>query len=194
MLQGVTLRIERGATAIVGPSGAGKSTLLRLLNRLADPDAGDLRFLGQDVRELDVLELRRRACLVPQLPAPLPGTVAANVDFGPRLHGVAADRDRSLALAGLDPSFAERDAQRLSVGEQQRLMLARALALDPEALLLDEPTAALDEAAKAGVERTLQTLERRAGVSTVLVTHDRAQARRLTTCTVELRNGRAAVA
>jgi putative ABC transport system ATP-binding protein len=182
--------IERGSTAVLGPSGTGKSTLLRLLNRLADPSAGVVRFGGSDVRDLDVLGLRRRAVLVPQTPAPLPGTVAENVEYGPSLAGRQADVERCLVEAGLDPSFAPREGRRLSVGEQQRLMLARALALEPEALLLDEPTAALDEEARDGVEQTLQALHDRTGVSCVLVTHDRGQARRLATETIELRDGR----
>jgi putative ABC transport system ATP-binding protein len=182
VLRGLTLAIEPGATAILGPSGSGKSTLLRLLNRLADPDEGVVRFHGHDLCELDPLELRRRAVLVPQLPAPVPGTVAENVRYGPALRGADVDPLRPLELAGLAPSYAERDAGRLSVGEQQRVMLARALALDPEVLLLDEPTAALDERAKEGVERTLAELP----CSTVLVTHERAQADRLADRVVEL--------
>ncbi|MEA2408887.1 MAG: UDP-glucose/iron transport system ATP-binding protein [Thermoleophilaceae bacterium] len=187
MLQGVTLSIPTGSTALVGPSGSGKSTLLRLLNRLADPDAGSVRFRGTDVRELDPLELRRRVGLVPQLPAPVPGTVADNVCFGPRLHDVDIDPERPVRLAGLDASFLDRDASRLSVGEQQRVMLARALALEPDVLLLDEPTASLDAKATEAVETALRQLE---GVSLVLVTHDRAQAERLAERTIELEAGR----
>jgi putative ABC transport system ATP-binding protein len=183
----VSLAIPSGSTALVGPSGSGKSTLLRLLNRLADPDEGSVRFHGTDVRELDPLELRRRVGLVPQLPAPVAGTVADNVCFGPRLHGEQVDPERPLRLAGLDPSFAERDASRLSVGEQQRVMLARALALEPEVLLLDEPTAALDEDAKQAVEETLAGLP---AVSLVLVTHERAQAERLADRVIRLEGGR----
>jgi putative ABC transport system ATP-binding protein len=190
VLHEVSIDIGEGATAIVGPSGAGKSTLLRLLNRLADPVAGTVRFGGRDVRELDVLGLRRDVVLVPQLPAPLPGTVAMNVAYGPSLRGNTTDVDRWLELAGLDASYAPRDAARLSVGEQQRLMLARALALEPDALLLDEPTASLDEAARTGVELTLVELHATLGVALVLVTHDRGQAARLTTRTLELRDGR----
>jgi putative ABC transport system ATP-binding protein len=190
VLRDVDARIERGVTAVLGPSGSGKSTLLRLLNRLADPAAGTVRFDGEDVRALDVLALRRRAVLVPQLPAPLPGTVAYNVAFGPSLIGRTVDVGHWLTLAGLSPAYADREADRLSVGEQQRLMLARALALEPEALLLDEPTAALDEATRDGVERTLADLHERLGVALVLVTHDRAQAGRLATRTIELRDGR----
>ena len=192
MLRGVDLRLGEGATALLGPSGSGKSTLLRLLNRLADPDAGTIRFKGDDVRALDPLELRRRAVLVPQLPAPLPGTVAENVRYGPALRDREVDPARPLELAGLGPEYAEREAVRLSVGEQQRVMLARALALDPEVLLLDEPTSALDERARDGVERTLLDLEGRAGLSMLIVTHDRAQAQRLAHKVVEIRDGRVA--
>jgi putative ABC transport system ATP-binding protein len=184
VLRDLDLTLEPGVTAVTGPSGAGKSTLLRLLNRLADPDAGRVRYDGSDLRELDVLELRRRAVLVPQLPAPLPGTVADNVRFGPRLCDRDADVDGSLRLAGLAPEFAERPADELSVGEGQRLMLARALALEPEVLLLDEPTSALDPDARDGVERTLRELAGR--VSMVVVTHDHAQAERIAGRTVAL--------
>ena len=167
---------------MLGPSGSGKSTLLRLLNRLADPDSGEIRFQDDDVRGLDPLELRRRACLVPQLPAPFPGTVAENVAYGPRLCGRDADVGRCLSLAGLKADYRDREAARLSVGEQQRVMLARALALEPEVLLLDEPTAALDEAARDAVERALAGLD----LSMVIVTHDPAQAERLAERVVRL--------
>ena len=187
MLSDVTLSIRSGSTALLGPSGSGKSTLLRLLNRLADPDEGVVRFHGTDVRELDPLDLRRRVGLVPQLAAPVPGSVRENVCFGPRLNGDEVDPERPVRLAGLDSSFLERDASRLSVGEQQRVMLARALALEPEVLLLDEPTASLDSAATAAVEDALRNLHE---VSLVLVTHDRGQAERLAGRTIELEAGR----
>ncbi len=183
------MSIPSGSTALLGPSGSGKSTLLRLLNRLADPDAGVVRFHGTDVRELDPLELRRRVGLVPQLPAPVPGSVADNVCFGPRLEGREVDPEGPVRLAGLDPSFLDRDASRLSVGEQQRVMLARALALEPEVLLLDEPTASLDPTATGAVEDALRGLH---DVSLVLVTHSRDQADRLTERTIRLRDGRVA--
>ena len=192
VLDGVDLEIGPGTTALLGPSGSGKSTLLRLLNRLADADRGVVRFRGDDVRSLDPLELRRRACLVPQLPAPLPGSVEANVRYGPDLSGRDADVGRALRLAGLGEEYAEREARALSVGEQQRVMLARALALEPEVLLLDEPTSALDEDARAGVEATLRELEERLAAAIVLVTHDRTQAERLADRTVAIRDGRVA--
>jgi putative ABC transport system ATP-binding protein len=176
---------------VLGPSGSGKSSLLRLLNRLSEPDDGVVLFRGEPVPSLDVLELRRRAVLVPQLPAPLPGTVADNVRYGPSLAGRGTDVEGCLARAGLGAAYAERDATRCSVGEQQRVMLARALALEPEVLLLDEPTSALDEAARDGVERTLAELAG-AGVAMVLVTHDRGQAERIAAEVIELRDGRVA--
>src|SRR4029077_11484117 len=127
VLSGVDLDLYDGATALLGPSGAGKSTLLRRLNRLADRDSGTVRFRGDDVRDLEPRALRRRATLVPQLPAPLPGTVAENVRYGPSLVGRDVSVERPLELAGLSASYAQREAAKLSVGEQQRVMLARAL-------------------------------------------------------------------
>ena len=179
VLVGLDLEIETGVTAVLGPSGSGKSTLLRLLNRLADPDDGTVSYRGSEVRELDPLDLRRRVCLVPQLPALEPGDVAENVGLGPRLCGRNADVTRCLELAGLGPEYGPRQAERLSVGEQQRVMLARALALEPDVLLLDEPTSALDEQARAGVEATVARLVDELGTSAVVVTHDRLQAQRL---------------
>ncbi|MEX2253260.1 MAG: ATP-binding cassette domain-containing protein [Thermoleophilaceae bacterium] len=192
VLRGLDLTIGGGATAILGPSGSGKSTLLRLLNRLADPDSGTVAFRGEDVRSLDPLELRRTVALVPQLPALREGTVAENVEYGPSLCGRNADVGRALEPAGLSSEYSGREATRLSVGEQQRVMLARALALEPEVLLLDEPTSALDDDAREGVERTLAGLCDNAGVATVLVTHDRGQAERLASRTVRLEGGRGA--
>jgi putative ABC transport system ATP-binding protein len=189
VLRDVNVRLHVGASSVVGPSGSGKSTMLRLLNRLADPDEGRVVYEGTDVRERDPLALRREVSLVPQLPALVDGTVHDNVAYGPRLAGHSFDARSCLELAGLDPAFEDRDAAKLSVGEQQRVMLARALALEPEVLLLDEPTSALDATARDEIERTLGEL--REGVSIVLVTHDSAQAERLTTRTVRIRDGRA---
>jgi putative ABC transport system ATP-binding protein len=189
VLDGITAGVGEGATCIAGPSGAGKSTLLRLLNRLADPDRGRVLYRGRDVRELDVLGLRRDVCLVPQLPALIDGTVADNVALGPKLAGRHADVPRALELAGLAPSFAIRDAARLSVGEQQRVMVARALALEPAVLLLDEPTASLDAASRDAVEATLLDLRERPGLSYVMVTHDPAQAERLADRVLRLEHG-----
>jgi putative ABC transport system ATP-binding protein len=186
----LSVELREGMTALVGPSGAGKSTLLRLLNRLADPDSGTVLYRGRDVRDCDVLELRREVALVPQLPALLPGTVAENVSYGPRLCGRPCQLERALTLAGLDGAFAERAVRQLSVGEQQRVMLARALALEPDVLLLDEPTAALDERSRDAVERTLVELHARVSAALIIVTHDQAQARRLGDRVLVLDGGR----
>ena len=190
VLRGLTGSLPEGASCVAGPSGCGKSSLLRLLNRLADPDRGVVVY-RLDVRERDVLELRREVCLVPQLPSLLDGSVADNVRYAARLAGRDADVERLLDLVGLDAWYADRDGSKLSVGEQQRAMLARALALEPDVLLLDEPTSALDEDARDAVEATLVHLRERVSVSTVLVTHDLDQARRLSDWVVRLEAGRA---
>lgn len=167
IVSGFSARIPAdGLTAVVGPSGAGKTTLLRLLNRLDDPDAGEVLLDGRDVRSYDVLELRRRVQFVGQVPVSFPGTVAANV---------GAEVDDLLARVGLDPALAGREADRLSVGEAQRMCLARALARHPECLLLDEPTSALDTASKGGIERLVRSLADE-GLTVVMVTHDPRQA------------------
>jgi putative ABC transport system ATP-binding protein len=166
-------------TVIVGPSGAGKTTLLRLLNRLDDPDAGAVLFGGRDVRSYDVLELRRRVQVVGQVPVTFPGTVADNLGErylpppGPVLDGAGPSHATAALLArvGLDPALATREADRLSVGEAQRLCLARSLALHPEVLALDEPTSALDTASKAGIVALVRGLAD-SGLTIVMVTHD----------------------
>jgi putative ABC transport system ATP-binding protein len=192
VLREISAEIPPGTTSVVGPSGAGKSTLLRLLNRLADPDSGTIAYNGCSLREYDPLTLRREVSLVPQLPALLDGTVAGNIGYAASLAGCEADCSRCLRLAGLDDSFADRDVTRLSVGEQQRAMLARALAQRPQVLLLDEPTSALDEATRDAVEETLVHLRREIDVSIVLVSHDPAQARRLADWVLRLQGGRLA--
>jgi ABC-type proline/glycine betaine transport system ATPase subunit len=190
VLRDVSARIPVGSTCIAGPSGSGKSTLLRLLNRLADPDSGRVTYEGTDVTEREPLALRREVSLVPQLPALIDGTVHDNIAYGPRLAGHSFDARSCLELAGLDPDFEDRDAAKLSVGEQQRVMLARALALEPRVLLLDEPTSALDATARDAVESTLRRLRARTAISIVLVTHDTAQARRLAGYVVRIDGGR----
>jgi putative ABC transport system ATP-binding protein len=190
VLREVSAEIPPGTTSVVGPSGAGKSTLLRLLNRLADPDSGTISYNGRPLAEYDPLKLRREVSLVPQLPALAAGSVAANIAYAAELAGCEAECHRNLRLAGLDDSFADRDGGRLSVGEQQRAMLARALAQRPQVLLLDEPTSALDEATRDAVERTLMELRREIDVSIVLVSHDPEQARRLGDWVLRMEAGR----
>jgi putative ABC transport system ATP-binding protein len=192
VLDSLSAGIPEGSTAIVGPSGAGKSTLLRLLNRLADPDRGEIAYRGRPLAAYEPLALRREVSLVPQLPALLEGTVESNLRYAAELAGEPLDLDRTLALAGLDPSFAERDVSKLSVGEQQRAMLGRALAQRPSVLLLDEPTSALDHAARDTIEAALAELRRELEISIVLVSHDPEQARRLSDWVLRLERGRLA--
>jgi len=191
VLDSLSATIPAGATAIVGPSGAGKSTLLRLLNRLADPDVGTIAFRGKPLSEYEPLALRREVSLVPQLPALLEGTVESNLAYAAGLAGKELDAGRCLRLAGLDPDLAGRDVTKLSVGEQQRAMLARALAQEPAVLLLDEPTSALDHTTRDAIEATLAELRRELEISIVLVSHDPEQARRLGDWVVRLEQGRA---
>lgn len=190
ILTAVSCQIAEAATAIVGPSGAGKSSLLRLLNRLADPAEGTVRFRGTDVRAHDVLQLRRDVALVSQLPALLDGTVEDNLRYAAELARRRVDAPDILRRSGLDESFSQREATRLSVGEQQRVMLARALAQQPTVLLLDEPTSALDPDSRETVERTISDLRRDSGLSLILVTHDAAQAERLADRSLRLEGGR----
>ncbi|MCB0877100.1 MAG: ATP-binding cassette domain-containing protein [Solirubrobacterales bacterium] len=190
VLTDLSVRLPDGLNAIVGPSGSGKSTLLRLLDRLSDPDSGTVRYRGTDARELDPLRLRREVALVPQLPALLDGTVAGNLRFAAEIGGREPDVAHLLEVGGLDASFATRDVARLSVGEQQRVMIARALASEPRVLLLDEPTSALDERARDSIEATILDLHHRIGASIVVVTHDIAQASRLADWVAKIERGR----
>lgn len=193
IVDGVSLTVAAGATvAIVGPSGAGKSTFLRLLDRLAEPTDGTVLLDGTDYREIPPRELRRRVGLVPQSPALREGTVAENVTVGPRLRGESVPRSRverlldRLELSG----YADRDAETLSGGEAQRVAIARTLVNDPDVLLLDEPTANLDDDTRSRVEALLVEVIEDVEVTTVLVTHGRSQARRLGERIVEFEDGR----
>ena len=128
---------------------------------------------------------------MPQLPALLEGTVESNLAYAAGSPARSWTVERCLRLAGLDPDFAGRDVAKLSVGEQQRAMLARALAQEPAVLLLDEPTSALDHTTRDAIEATLAELRRELEISIVLVSHDPEQARRLGDWVVRLEQGRA---
>jgi ABC-type cobalamin/Fe3+-siderophores transport system ATPase subunit len=184
--RGVDLRVGAGEVmALVGPSGAGKSSLLRCVVRLDEPAGGTVLVDGRDAASLDPCLLRRRVGLVAQAPVMLPGDVRANLAYGL----VAADGlEDALAASGLDGSFLARPARELSGGEAARVAIARALARDPGALLLDEPTAALDREAAAAVEALVGRLSRR-GLAILIVTHDEAQAARVATTATRLERG-----
>lgn len=193
ILDRVSLDIASGETmAVVGPSGAGKSSLLRLLVRLDEPTSGTVFLDGTDYRTLNPETLRKRVGLVPQTPALRAGTVRENVTIGPRLRGETVSETRltelldAVALAG----YADRETGDLSGGEAQRVAIARTIVNDPEVLLLDEPTASLDSAAEATVERLLADRLASGNRTVLLVTHDERQADRLADRVARLRDGR----
>jgi len=202
VLTHITLTIPDGsAFAVTGPSGSGKTTLLRLLNRLDDPTSGGIEIDGHSLATLSPLTLRRRVGMVFQVPFLFPGTVRDNLALA---VGLGGDRDGGreagpeaawgdlLADVGLDASFLQRATDRLSLGEMQRVSVARALACAPEALLLDEPTSALDAASASRLLETLASLHRARGLTLVLVTHDLGEAREIATHALRLEAGRLA--
>jgi ABC-type methionine transport system ATPase subunit len=191
ILKGVDADVPRERIiAVVGPSGAGKSTLLRAINRLIEPTAGEVYLDGEPTSAMNPLELRRRVGMVFQLPALFGATVEEAVLYGARLAGRSADAGRLLEMAGLDASFKDKAPQSLSVGEQQRVSIARALALEPEALLMDEPTSALDEAARRRIEDLIRELNASLGLTIVLVSHALDQVERVADRVVLLAGGR----
>jgi phosphate transport system ATP-binding protein len=204
-LDAVTFDVPaRRITALVGPSGSGKSSLLRCLNRLTDEIAearveGRVLLDGHDIRASDVAvhELRRRVGMVFQRPNPFPMSVYDNVAYGPRLTQSRSRRaldecvESALRAASLwDEVRARLDdsALTLSLGQQQRLVIARALAVEPAILLMDEPSSALDPAATLRFEELLRELARRYTI--VLVTHNVQQAGRVSDFTAFLHGGR----
>lgn len=180
ILEGVEAMARDGlVTAVVGPSGAGKSTLLRTMNRLIEPSAGEIFLDGSPTSAMDPLELRRRVGMVFQLPALFGQTVEDAILYGPRLCEREADARDLLAMVGLESNLRSRAPESLSVGQQQRVSVARALALQPEVLLMDEPTSALDEKARGQVEEMIAELNRSTGLTIVIVSHDLDQVERL---------------
>jgi putative ABC transport system ATP-binding protein len=192
ILKGIDADVPKGnITAVVGPSGAGKSTLLRAINRLIEPTAGEVYLDGEPTSAMNPLELRRRVGMVFQLPALFGATVEEATLYGARLAGQSnTDAGRLLEMAGLGTSFKDKAPQSLSVGEQQRVSIARALALEPEALLMDEPTSALDEAARRRIEDLVRELNASLGLTIVLVSHDLDQVGRVADRVVLLAGGR----
>jgi osmoprotectant transport system ATP-binding protein len=180
-VDGVALEIDRGSfVALVGASGSGKSTLLRTVNRLAEPTAGRVLLDGQDVATLPLVALRRQIGFVFQAIGLFQHlTVAENVAIGPRIQGapVAGDRVAELlALVQLPAELAGRMPAQLSGGQQQRVGIARALATSPPLMLLDEPFGALDPITRDALGRQVRTLHEELDLTTVLVTHDMAEA------------------
>ncbi len=194
VLHDITVSVPACAiTAFIGPSGCGKSTLLRSINRMNDlvPDArhtGDIEVFGRSVYApgTDLVELRRRAGMVFQRPNPFPKSIFDNVAYGPRINGLCGPRElpgrveKALRQAALWDEVKDRlhePGTSLSGGQQQRLCIARALANDPEILLLDEPCSALDPIATQRIEELLVQLKQQYTI--VIVTHNLQQAARI---------------
>ncbi len=183
-LDGLDVTIEKGwVAAIVGRSGAGKTTVLKLVNRLLLPDAGSVVVGGRDTREWDPIALRRRVGYVIQEAGLLPHlTVEQNVGLVPRLAGWETGRIEArvrqlLDLVGLPPAlFAERWPRELSGGQRQRVAVARALAVDPPVLLMDEPFGALDAVTRAELRAQFTRIQNELHRTVLLVTHDIAEA------------------
>ncbi len=193
LVNDISIRVQKGEIlAVVGASGSGKSSFLRLINRLDEPTGGTVYLDGEDYHQLAPRELRRRVGMVMQSAFLFPGTVAENLCFGPRQHGEdlpAPEIDGLLEEVGLE-GFAHRDVLNLSGGEAQRVSLARTLANKPEVLLLDEPTSALDERAEREIEALLTRVLRDQHLTALMVTHDTAQAERITNRAILIDAGR----
>jgi len=188
VLDGVDLAVPAGGiTAVLGRSGSGKSTLTRLTNRLLDATAGSVSLRGTDVRDLDVLQLRRTVGMVFQRPTLFDGTVRDNLAA---THVEDANaHEEMLDAVGLEAAFLDRSGATLSGGEAQRVCLARALLMRPEVLVADEPTASLDHEATLALERLARGLADR-GVPILWVTHDLSQVERIADHRVTLEAGR----
>jgi len=195
-LDEVNVEIPRGRiTTLIGPSGAGKSALLRLLNRLDDPVSGEIHYGGRPISDYAVRALRCRVGFVFQVSVPFPGTVRDNLTLAAEIAGLAPGKidDRILAnigLADLDRDLLSRDASRLSVGQMQRVGIARALMTDPETLLLDEPTASLDPETADTLGKTISGLSSERGLTVVMASHRLLEARRLSHYSVMLDKGK----
>ena len=193
-LKDITVDIpEKRLTVIMGPSGCGKTTFLKCLNRLIDlideaEVSGKVLVDGIDVfdSKVDVTDIRKRVGLISQKPCPLPMSIYDNVAYGPRIHALRGRKEldqivkRCLRVVGLWNEAKGRltaPASKLSAGQQQRLCLARTLAVEPEVILCDEPTSALDPISAQRIEK--KVLELKKNYTVVVVTHNLRQAKRL---------------
>ena len=203
-LHGINLNFrEKELTALIGPSGCGKSTFLRCLNRMNDDIenttiTGEILFDGQDIYspKMDLVELRKDVGMVFQQPTPFPFSVYNNIAYGLRLAGV---KDKDLIDQRVEESLKQaaiwndvkdnldRNAQAFSGGQQQRICIARALAVRPKVVLLDEPTSALDPISSSEIEETL--LELKQSYTFIMVTHNLQQASRISDRTAFFMNG-----
>lgn len=191
ILSSLDLKVVKGElVTIMGASGSGKSTLLRLINRLSEVDSGIILFNGKDIREYPPLELRKRIGMVFQFPVMFPGSVRENIAFGMNLWGNTVDIEALAGETGIEETLLHADTGKLSGGEKQRVSIARALANQPEILLLDEPTSSLDAPAEEKIEELLQRLQKEQNLTMIWVTHDREQARRISGRSLLLKEGK----
>lgn len=193
----LNLTFAEGAfSVLIGTSGSGKSTTLKMINRLVEHDSGLIRFAGEEIRSLPVLELRRRMGYAIQSIGLFPHwTVARNIATVPQLQKWPRlkinDRvDELMALLGLEPGLRERFPHQLSGGQQQRVGVARALAANPEVLLMDEPFGALDPVTRSALQLEMTRIHRILGRTIILVTHDIDEALRLADRLVLMDNGK----
>lgn len=204
-LEDITVKFpENRITAIMGPSGCGKSTFIKCLNRMLETIEearveGEVRIGGVNIYdpEVDVLSIRKKVGMVFQEPNPLPMSIKENILYGPKIHGTLEDEEEklenSLRAVGLWSEVKDRldiSAFQLSGGQQQRLCIARALAVEPNIILMDEPTSSLDPVSSKKIENLLTDLRDVYGITVLVVTHDVHQAKRIADHTVFLYMGK----
>ncbi|MCS2155020.1 ABC transporter ATP-binding protein [Scandinavium goeteborgense] len=195
-VKNLNLNLKEGAfSVLIGTSGSGKSTTLKMINRLEEHDSGTIRFAGEDIRQQPVLALRRRMGYAIQSIGLFPHwTVAQNIATVPQLQKWTRARindrvDELMTLLGLDASLRDRLPHQLSGGQQQRVGVARALAANPEVLLMDEPFGALDPVTRGALQQEMRRIHQLLGRTIVLVTHDIDEALRLADHLVLMDNG-----
>ena len=183
ILSDVTVDFMGGCVQmIIGPSGGGKTTLLRLINKLDTPDRGQIFYKETDLATIPSRQLRKEIGMVFQTSALFRGTIFDNISFGPRLFNKDISQhitDNLLKIVGLGNIAPDRDVDTLSLGQQQRVAFARALANEPRVLLLDEPTSALDPSAANNLLELVQKINQDLGLSIIMVTHIMEQAKRI---------------
>ena len=163
---------------IIGPSGAGKTSFLRLLNRLDDPSGGEILYLNKPLTSYNPTQLRKNISLIFQEPYLFPGTVGSNMEYC-KSDCTEDEIKNHLEQVGLNSKFSGKDVSELSVGEKQRVAIARSLLLKPEVMLLDEPTAALDPTSSQTIEQLIFLLIKEFCLTAIMITHNPEQAKRM---------------